>query len=324
MRNVWLLWVPVMSHPVSTPPSVAAPQGPADPARRAALLRELTDLYVHTPSHAPDEERRFTELALRLIEVVDAPARAVFAERLKKYGRAPQIVLRRLAELDEGPALEEAPAETLPAVSAAPAMVPEPPVEPTGETACDELAELFFSADAAERTLILTNLEFSSVAPAEPLHRVHAQQAARRLETAAFARNGYEFATILVSTLGIGHALATRIVEDQSGEPLIVAVRALDLPVDILQRVLLFLNPAIGESVRRVYDLVRLYEDLAPANARRMLSVWREASPGQAVRHQAVYYDDETRRARAEALLDSRRLRATTPASHARRRPGAA
>ena len=36
------------------------------------LLRVATDLYVQKPTHSLDEEQHYTELALRLIDLVDA------------------------------------------------------------------------------------------------------------------------------------------------------------------------------------------------------------------------------------------------------------
>src|ERR1044071_5979178 len=64
---------------------------------RPTLLRVLTDLYVQKPSHTPEEERHYTELALRLIDAVDVTARATVAARLARHVNAPLPVLRRLA-----------------------------------------------------------------------------------------------------------------------------------------------------------------------------------------------------------------------------------
>ena len=49
---------------------------------RPTLLRVLTDLYLQKPTHPADDERYYTELALRLINSTDIPARAAVAERL--------------------------------------------------------------------------------------------------------------------------------------------------------------------------------------------------------------------------------------------------
>ena len=50
----------------------------------------------------------------------------------------------------------------------------------------------------------------------------------------------------------------------ESGEPMLIVAKALGMPSDVLQRILLLVNPAIGTSVRRVFDLSDLYENLAP------------------------------------------------------------
>lgn len=323
---------------------------------QAALLRTLTDLYVQKPSHSPEEERQFTELSLRLIDVVDIPTRLVIAQRLHRYGRAPAMVMRALegrmpgqspaeaepateepmqsleefaksivaAALAEvpGPAEIEVQAETPDAVEIEyehPALVPAHDPHATLAAQSAELTGLFFDASPHERRLILHNLDIAAIEPADALHEAHALQAARRLETAALARNPFEFATILVGTLGISQPLALRVAQDVSGEPLIVALRTLAIPTDILQRVILFLNPEIGHSVQRVYDLVQLHDDIEPETARRVLTIWRNASAAIVTpRHQPYTYDDEPRRARAEAMTDARST-ASRPSERARR-----
>ena len=63
---------------------------------RPTLLRVLTDLYVHRLSHTPEEERHYTELALRLLEAVDAPTRVAVARRFAGYISPPLRVLQWL------------------------------------------------------------------------------------------------------------------------------------------------------------------------------------------------------------------------------------
>jgi uncharacterized protein (DUF2336 family) len=64
---------------------------------RPTLLRVLTDLYLQRPAHTAEDERYYTELALRLIEATDLAARAALAERLASYPSAPHAVIERLA-----------------------------------------------------------------------------------------------------------------------------------------------------------------------------------------------------------------------------------
>ena len=63
---------------------------------RPTLLRVLTDLYVHRLSHTPDEERHYTELALRLLEAVDVSTRVAVARRFAGYISPPLRVLQWL------------------------------------------------------------------------------------------------------------------------------------------------------------------------------------------------------------------------------------
>ena len=62
--------------------------------------------------------------------------------------------------------------------------------------------------------------------------------------------------------LSVERELATRIVHDASGEGIVVAAKALGMKADVLQRILLFLNPAIGQSVERVFELAQLYDEI--------------------------------------------------------------
>src|ERR1700733_13349568 len=64
---------------------------------RPTLLRVLTDLYVQKLTHTPDEERHFTELALRLFDSVDGATRAAVAARLADHLSPPLPVIQRLA-----------------------------------------------------------------------------------------------------------------------------------------------------------------------------------------------------------------------------------
>ncbi|HEX5471324.1 MAG TPA: hypothetical protein VFW73_05535, partial [Lacipirellulaceae bacterium] len=64
---------------------------------RPTLLRVLTDLYIQKPAHTADEETQYVELAVGLIDSVDAATRAVVAARLNAYPGAPATVLQRLS-----------------------------------------------------------------------------------------------------------------------------------------------------------------------------------------------------------------------------------
>ena len=246
---------------------------------RPTLLRVLTDLYVQKPVHSAAEEIQYVELARGLIDAVDATTLAVVADKLTAYPAAPAAILGRLGIPCARPAAQ-------------------PPLRTeTKPAARSDLPDVFFVAGSDERRLILTNLDVT----AEPAARRPAasDEAIRRLENAALQRNPGEFSRMLERALGISRALAERIARDPSGEPIVVAARALGMTAAVLHRILLFLNPAIGQSVERVYDLARLYDELAPAAAEHMLTIWRQAGGRTRPAHEPVHWDDERRDARS-------------------------
>src|SRR5262249_45036662 len=245
---------------------------------RPTLARVLTDLYVQRPSHSGEEETQYVELILGLIDSVDAKTRAAVAAKLQQYPQAPAAIIRRLDEIAAKPVEHQ-----------------------TGE----DLLELFFSSTPEERRLILTNLDVVS----DPTKRrpVPAEgELVRRLERAALRRNPSEFSRILARALNINRALAELISFDNSGEPVVVVAKVLGVKRDVLQRILLFLNPAVGQSVRRIFELCELYSDLSTAAAEHMLSIWQVTPVRPHAEHETVYWDDERRNQRATGGEKSR------------------
>jgi len=266
---------------------------------RPTLLRVLTDLYVQKPGHSAEEEIQYVELALGLIGTVDAPTRAAVAATLSNYAAAPAAIL-----------------DTLGARKAQPAIAAAAPAKTEGEpTLGSDLVELFFAASAEERRLILINLD--AVEETDMRRPPPAtMETIRRLEAAALQRNPDEFGRLLERALGLSRELAERITRDASGEPIVVAARALGMTAAVLQRILLFLNPAIGQSVARVYDLAGLFAELTPAAAQRMHSIWRQSNARVPPPHAPLHWDDERRDARSlstPARYRSDRGRVTQP-----------
>ena len=248
---------------------------------RPTLLRVLTDLYVQTRTHTPDEEAQYTELALRLLDSVDVVTRATVAVRLAAYPRAPIDVLRRLSELGNNTPVADA--------------------EPAPRSEQADLPNAFFAATSYERQMILTNLDAGDQAelPAP------AVETCKRLEAAVLEGNIGEFTRILEGALVVKRSVAERIVADPLGEPLVIAAKTLGMPNDALQRMLLLINPAIGQSVQRVYELAALYGEISVATADSMMAIWRGRATAQkrpaAPTYQPATYDDETTSARAAA-----------------------
>ena len=131
--------------------------------------------------------------------------RAIVANKIAGYPTAPAAVRHRLLkELISLKAPEPANAETRPLAGSGPAPA-------------DELSELFFASSAEERRLILLNLPYAPLAPAEPIAPAIARESTHRLEAAALGHNSELFARELERILAISRAQARRLYEDEFG-----------------------------------------------------------------------------------------------------------
>ena len=276
---------------------------------RPTLLRVITDGYIQNAMPTPEDERQYSELATRLLEETDITARAAVAVRLAHHPAAPRVVVQMLARdvlevaepiLRHSNRLTAADCETIvrdcspfhAAIIAERARISvrgdgmvtgsKPSLE-ASNCAATELCELFFNADGPERRLILLNLHYATALPHE------AQSVAQRadiwrLEMAALRHQSEAVIRELQNALGISNRQARRIVNDESGEPIVAAAKAINMPAQVLQRVLLFLNPRVGQSVDRVYELAALYDQISTEAARRLIAILREADAAEQTR----------------------------------------
>jgi hypothetical protein len=342
---------------ISTPPGL---EGLFDLDRkgvdiRPTLLRVLTDQYLRSPVHSPDEERHYTELAMRLIDETDIATRAAVAVRLAPHACAPRTIVLQLARdvlevaepvLLHSPCLTPADCEAIiqergafyagilarrgkpeqPRQSAQQAATPQMAPTAQATTAVEtaaidnggednasaddaqnaaaeivtadlearELSELFFVADSFERRLILLSLDYADAPAHEPPVALQRPDI-WRIETAALRHNTATVMRELERSLGISSQQSRRIVDDELGEPMIVAAKAMNIPGDILQRIVLFMNPRVGQSVDRVYELSALYREISVDAARRLVAILRAAEPiGHRIR--AIHAAAETGR----------------------------
>ena len=262
---------------------------------RPTLLRVMTDLYVQKPKHSEQEERHFTELALRLIDLVDAPTRAIVAGKIAGYPGAPDAVRHRLLK-----------DMITVAIPAEPTAAADEPVSAGKTSVAHELSELFIAANAEERRLILLNLPYAPLPPATAIPPALARETTHRLEAAALGHNTELFAREIERALAISRDQARRLIEDPSGEPVVVAAIALGMPAAVLQRILLCLNPIISQSVQRVYELALLHEEVGQDAALRLIAIWQAShkaeKKSQGVRPAAAHQpqlwpDDKSERA---------------------------
>jgi uncharacterized protein (DUF2336 family) len=318
---------------------------------RPTLLRVLTDLYVQKLTHTPDEERHYTELALRLLDAVDVATRAAVAGRLARHLSPPLRVIQQLAaDLPEvaapvcgHPVLHPKAATSEPAapVKLIPVMPimevqgaehaepeerdqePRPVAETSHVIAADiasELNELFFAANADERRLILLNLEIAAPMPAGIVQLVRDAAIGQRLETAALARAREDFAQHLAYSLQISLAQARRIAADVLGEPIVTAAKALNLSRDVVYRILLFVNTTVGHSVERVHALAALYDEMAMQAAEHMVAIWQAMHRNEraVAKHWPLLSNDEARARARTATAAVRRAPAAQRSSERR------
>jgi hypothetical protein len=321
---------------------------------RPTLLRVLTDLYLQKSAHPLEDERYYTELALRLIGSTDVPARAAVAERLAPYPAAPRAVILRLARdvidvagaiLRHSPCLTQADlaAITADCGTAHAAIIatrlrppeqqrlrepheppkrqqpPEPPSDSSrhGGPHAAELSELFFSSTGAERRHILINLDYATLASPR-VTPLRSSEIVGRLETSALAHNVDAFTREVELAFGISSRLARRIVADELGEPIVVVAKALRAPRAVLERILLFVNPRIGQSVQRVYELANRYDEISAEAALRLVAIWQDADPRmqESPRQQSV-----SRRPAADVVRSASPLATRRPLEQREARP---
>jgi uncharacterized protein (DUF2336 family) len=294
---------------------------------RPTLLRVLTDLYLQRPTHSAEDERYYTELAMRLIDAADLSDRITLAERLASYPSAPRRILERLARDTievAAPILELSPCLTnfdLDAIAAeiggqhavaiAKRRSRAESAPKSGRTAAadaSELAELFYAAGVFERRLILIGLDYAAIAPVRP-SAFMGRTDTWRLEAAALQHNTDVVVRELERALGISRAQARRVMHDETGEMIVAAAKAMDLPADVIRRILLFMNARGVRSVERVEELSDLYAEISVDAARRLLAIWREADTQERSRaqHQSIAWRTAAENARRALSEVSRR-----------------
>jgi hypothetical protein len=307
---------------------------------RAILLRVLTDLYLQRAAHTPEEEHYYTELVLRLIEASDIADRAALAARLAAYPSAPAPIIHQLARdvievaaaiLARSPCLTGAELAAIAkecggahaqiiAARSPSAGAPAPPAaSDAAAREASELADLFYAAGAAERRLILVNLDFACFAPWRPSCALHGADI-QRLESAVRQHDAEALMGELGRALGLSRGQARRLVHDELGEPMMVAAKALTLPVDVLQRLLLCVTPWAWQSIDRIYELSELYMEITEVAACRLVAIWRDAEPPDGLgEHEPVGWKTAAENAR-RALSDA--LRRPEPERERRARSG--
>jgi hypothetical protein len=270
---------------------------------RARLLLALTALYVERATHTEEEKLQYAELAQRLIDVVDETTRTAVAGILRQHPTAPIEISRQLAQ-NASPDANPAAAESARMTAIDPTPAPEAAasahdgLDPADALDPAEWGEAFFAATGAARhnllALIARKCLGQSEAPVQDIARADYE----RLDAAVLQGRIGEFIRAFERLLDLPRGLCERIINDPAGEPMAVAAVAVHMPIAVLQRILLLVNPAVGHSVERVFELTNLAYDLDRGAAIALLSSWRDrarrdeaASPPAAAGSAAVERD---------------------------------
>jgi hypothetical protein len=138
-----------------------------------------------------------------------------------------------------------------------------------------EFGEAFFAASPPERLRML-----SLIADASAIETA-SENGGRfdmPIDIAAWRGCAGAFVRDFEQLIDAPTSLCERILNDPSGEPMVIAARAAGMPVSILQRVLLLVSRATNHAVERVYELTELYHGLDVRTARDLLGAWRSAA----------------------------------------------
>jgi hypothetical protein len=269
----------------------------------ARLLLALTALYVQRPTHTVEEQQQYIELALRLVDKVEAATRTAVARILQRHPDAPAEVVARLggrqSSCDGG-------AEGEPTRDRKWASTPAPCDTPAGRQLAitPEFGEAFFAASAAERRRLLSLIargcgdDLQAAPEDNELSHGTVDAAASQGQIGEFTR---EF---------VPTSLWERILNDPSGEPMVVAAKAIGMPIAMLQRILLQVSASASYSVEHVYDLTDLYHGLNSRAARDILALWRtQAKPNDPIPETGPNTADRRHGAPRDASVASLRSR---------------
>src|SRR5262249_55564746 len=125
------------------------------------------------------------------------------------------------------------------------------------------------------------------------------------LEAGVLRRNAEVFAHEWAGALSIWRVQARRAADDDLGEPVVTAAKALNIRRGALYRILLFVN--VGRSVARVQALTELHHQLPLQAAEHMVAIWQSLPKVDRLleRHQRAFWDDtSTTRAPARSAIE--------------------
>lgn len=276
----------------------AVPDEDAPAPSRPAPTEPLHAAMMNNPVAEPAKQSPFPSLEAPLTALTQARALAasLSAEMSALASQVP-------AEADSR-ALPVEPVASEPQVSAeiapdAPLPLVEPmAVEPQAPATAEvplNPTEAFLRLEPAERLALLKALSPAPVSTPRlsSIQIDHAFRAAlsrARLPMLARQRQRDALIAALSDGLRLDLGQITALLEDRSGEALVVLLKAIGLSDSEAQQVLLFANPVMREAVETFFRLTELLQGLQQPAANRLVAQWRGESEGEAA-HQPHYAD---------------------------------
>lgn len=268
------------TQPAEPPPTEALSVFAAARVLTASLSAEMTALATEMPVPHGLSRRTFESLAKAQPKPTPAPippvaaAKPLVAETLAKPAEA-----RRPAR---SPKLEADAALAGPTAS-------QPP-KPFS-------TEAFLALDPAERRALLGSLSTAPVTPpkltpAEIDNAFRAALSRARLTMLARQRQRQALISTLAEGLRLDVARVTALLDDPSGEPLVVLLKAIGLSEREAQQVLLLANPVVSAAVDTFSRLSELLASLEQPAADKLVGHWRtDGMAGHRPAHQPHFVD---------------------------------
>ncbi|BCP52783.1 hypothetical protein K32_14000 [Kaistia sp. 32K] len=252
----------------------------------ASLSAELTAIATETPVPEGLSRRTFESLARAQKQPAAQP------EKAKKPTPAAAPV-----------AAAKAPEPTAPAPTATTEAAE--PVAPA-PVAAPHATDAFLGLDRAGRLARLASISGAPIQPSRltPMEIDHAFRAAMsRARLSLLARQRQRDA--LIRTLAEGLRLdvdrVTALLDDPSGEALVVLLRAIGLTDAEAQQVLLLANPVISSAVETFFRLTGLLGGLEKPVADRLVAEWRNDGTAASPSHQPHFADAPRKETRQPA-----------------------
>ncbi|MBZ9934972.1 DUF2336 domain-containing protein [Mesorhizobium sp. BR1-1-16] len=203
--------------------------------------------------------------------------------------------------------------ETAEAAAAEPeTSAPETRVETPG-VAAQQGGAAFLNLDRTGRLALLQEIAGHPTSPHSGTSVIDADHAFRlalgRARLASLARQRQRDALVrtLAQGLRLPEAEVAALMDDPSGEALVVLLRGIGLSDDEAQHVLLFANPVIAAGIENFERLARLLAETKESVAAELIAGWRSGAPPQKPAHAPLFADLELRRSLAPAAMQPRR-----------------